>query len=230
MPRLFTKAQLIERCQKRVSMENGGAVNDADEFAELLSTQYAELYGLVVESGHRYFETSAIVVTDGVDNLFALPQNHLSTIGVDFLIAGTSSGPRRRLREWMVQERNIASGITGPAQGYSLAGQNLALFPRPPSGQSYEHIYIPQPDDLTAYDDEDEIDVVTPDGEAFLIWGVAVQALAKEESDTSVAERREAQARERVIDWAIKRALNEHRRLIVDDDCGYVDPAEWWPR
>lgn len=212
-------------------MENGGAVNDADEFAELLSTQYAELYSIVVESGHRYFETSSVIVTDGIDNTFALPSNHLTTIGVDYLLEGSVSGQRRALREWMVQERNMASGRTGTAQGYSLTGQSLALFPKPTSGQSYEHIYVPQPDDLTEYDDEDEIDVVTPDGEAFLIWGVAVQALAKEESDTTTAERREAIARDRVREWAVLRALTEPRRIVNGDDfSGYVDPGEWWPR
>lgn len=229
MPRRFTMAELIDRCKKRCAMENGGTVNDDSEWRELISTQWAELYSIVVESGLRYFESVQSYTTDGSAS-YDEPDGHLTTVGVWQVLA---SGERRPLRELMAQERHLFRGRTGDAVAYELIDDQIYFLPTPPSGQTYELLYVAQPTELSSYTDEQEVDVVTPDGEAFVIWGVAVAALAKEESDVSVHRAEREAARERVYNWATLRALNHNRRPYVDDM--YADdpiyPGDWrWQR
>lgn len=227
MARLFTLLELRTAAKRRADMENRSSISD-DEWDAILSTAYASLYSIVVKTGFRYFEASAVIVTDGVDNLYPLPSDHLSTIGVDWLLTGSATGQRRELAELMIQERNYYAGQSGTAYAYALSGQNLALMPKPPSGQSYEHIYVPQPDKLTTYDDTDEVDVVTPEGEDYVTWYAAVIALHKEESDTRKATEERDRLEGEVHEWAILRALHQPRRRMVEDfDGGAYDPASF---
>jgi hypothetical protein len=230
MPRTFTLGQLVTRVLDRFD-DSAGSFATRSLVKGYLSTAFGELHGLVVSSGLRYFEAPQALTTTGGAS-FALPADHLGTVGVDYL---DPSGWRRALTELMPQERNIYtqygtwSGL-GWARAYSVIGQQLTLYPTPPSGQSYEHIYVPQPLDLSDAADATSVDVVTPDGEDFLIWTSLVMAQAKEESDTSVAERKSAQARNRVIEWAQLRALHTVRRQIVDEGLGWnqdLDPGDW---
>ncbi len=83
---------------------------------------------------------------------------------------------------------------------------------------------------LAAFDDDDIVDVVTPDGEAFLIYGVAVKAHAILESDAQLAMMERDKARERFVDWAIMRSFNSSRHSVIepyDEDNGFYDPADW---
>jgi hypothetical protein len=266
-------------------MENSGLISDP-EWRSMLSTIYGELYSTVAETGFRYWEREDTIVSDGQAE-YALPDEHFSTIGVDYEY--TANNYRRRLREQMVQERNRYSGVTSSeAFEYTLVARNLLLQPTPPAGQTYYHLYVPQPVDfsfalgqrqsittntvklvsasdvrnfrigdvvsaspnsdktsprsgttrVTSFDratgavtledasaivgfaDNDylflhELDVVTPDGENFLTWGVTVLALAKEESDTRDAKSERERAIGRVVEMATLRAMNEPRRPMV---------------
>lgn len=205
-------------------MENATFIADA-EWKGIISSAYAELYSLLAASGLRYFESTDSVATTG-GAAYALPADFLSSIGVDYVV--NAQGDRRQLEELMVQERNVYAGVTGASEAtaYALVGANLELYPTPPSGQTYEHRYIPQPSDLSSEADGTSVDVVTPDGEQFLIWYAAVMALSKEESDVRVAMAERERFRQRVEEWAVLRSLNSPRRLVVDDG-GFADPADY---
>lgn len=212
MARTFTLLSLVTRCQQRCDLENSEIIGAA-EWKSLVSLAYAELYSILVASGMRYFETTATVTADGSAS-YALPNDHMSTVGVDRVLVSS----RYELVEVMAQERNITSGLTsGDACFYALVGANLKLFP-PPSSGTYEHVYVAQPADLSSGADDDEIDVVVPSGEAFVVWHVVVNAKTKEESDVggSLAERE--RARTQVTEWSTLRAINTPRRRIVDRD------------
>lgn len=205
-------------------MENSGLVS-ADEWKAILSTAYAELYSCVVESGLRYFETTQTITSDGGSS-YPEPSNHFSTVGIDYI---DSAGQRWEVCELMAQERNLLSTRGSErAVAYMLVDDQLRLMPTPPAGQIYEWLYVSQPPDLAAMLDPDLIDVVTPDGESFLIWSAAVMALAKEESDTALARAERESARERVYTWAVLRALHSPRRRIVADGGDYgPEPGDW---
>lgn len=230
MSRLFDVSVLIDRAQQRAELENSDLISD-NEWKGMLSTVYGELYGALVESGMRYFEAEQTISTDGTND-YNLPAAYLSTIGVDQLV-NASSGERRALRELMAQERNYGSSVRSASQAthYAIVGSEIILYPTPPSGKTYYHVYVPQPTDLSAASDGTDVDVVTPDGESFVIWGLAVLALTKDDSDPRFAASERDKARARLDDWAYMRALNTPRRRIVEEDDfdrGYLD-GDWWP-
>jgi hypothetical protein len=204
-------------------MENRLSISTS-EWKGYISTTYAELFGAVAETGLRYFESTQALTADGSTS-YDEPTGLLSLVGIDFI---DGSGRRRELDELMAQERNFYAGRTGEARAYMLVDDQLYLYPKPASG-SYEWLYIPQPPDLTNGDDADNIDVVTPDGEALVLWGVAVQALAKEGSDVNVARAEREEARARVSNWATMRMLHNPRRQVLADN-PYVDRDGDFPR
>lgn len=205
-------------------MEGQESISTA-EWKAMISTSYAELYSLVAETGMRYFEATETITSTGAAS-YAAPAAMMSTVGVDYIVNSTTD-ERRSLFEIMPQERNIYRGLSGEAVAYELAGTSLYLHPKPPTGQVYKWIYVPQPTDYSSSADGTSIDVVTPDGEAFLIWAVAVQAKEKDGTDSSVARAERELARERVLQWATLRAMHDARRRMVDDQYGWYDSADW---
>lgn len=224
MARRFTLGDLVLRAKQRVDMEGQGLIGTT-EWKGLISTQYAELYSVVAETGLRYFETVAAIATTGLTASYQEPADHMATVAVDRIV--NAQGERRELQELMAQERNRFAGLRGDAVAFAHVDDQIILYPLPPAGQTYQIVYVPQPPDLTAYEDATLIDLVTPDGEAFLLWGVAVMALAKEESDTATARGERDAARERIYTWAVMRSINNPRRQMTMDGTGYVDPADY---
>ncbi len=222
MPRTFTLGDLVTRCKRRCNLEDHDLFPDS-EWKQMISTAYAELFSEVAATGLRYFETTQTYTVDGSDS-YDEPFNHMSTVGMDRIV--NASGARRELTEIMSQERNRFAGMTGDAVAFALIDDQIYFYPKPTSG-TYELVYVQQPPDLAIYEDGDFVDVVTPDGESFLLWAVAVQALAKEDSDTRTAREEREAARARVIDWARMRNLTTSRRQMVDDPGYGFDPADW---
>lgn len=238
MPRLLLMGDVVTRCQRRADME-GVDVIKPPEWKALIGEQYAQLYSTVVKAGMRYFESVDTITATGAVS-YALPADHDETIGIDRVLDLTS-GLQRQLGELMIQERNRFSGQTGDAIAYAIIGQTVVLYPRATTG-TYQHVYVPQAPDLSVLADTATIDVVTGDGEAFLVWGVAVKALGKTESDTSLAIQERAAAGQRFGEDVQMRALINPRRRIVmrsplndtwgggwDGDFG-DDPGGWWNR
>jgi hypothetical protein len=225
MARTFTLGTLVTRCQQRCDAEDQEFITDT-EWKGLISTAYAELYSLVAETGMRYFEAQHTITTNGTDVAYPLPATFLATVGVDYVV--NAQGERRALHELMPQERNSLRGISGSsAAAYEMIGTELHLWPKPPAGQTYTLTYVPQPTDLSSAGDNTAVDVITPDGEAFLVWAVAVQAKEKEGVDASLAIAERERARERVVQWATLRSLHGARRKVPDDIDSVFDSADW---
>ncbi len=230
MARNFTVAQLLLAAQESADMENDDILSAA-EWQRNLNSVYGQMHGILCETGMRYFESEETITTDGGAQ-YVLPSDYLSSIGVDYEY--TSGGARVQLSEMMAQERNIYTGqaaSSGQARGWATIGQNLTLYPAPPSGQTYYHVYVPQAADLSTADTGDLVDVVTPDGEQFLRWGMVVMAKAKEESDVRLAMNERQMAEGRLREWATLRALNNPRRPVVIPHGGHnFDAGDWGPR
>lgn len=222
MPRSYTLTNLIRRAQRRCDMEGDPSIPD-DEWAEMISEAYGELYTIVFESGLEYFERALQVTTTGAQTI-GEPVDHLSTVQVLYL-ADASTKRYVALRELMAQERAMFSGsvfTSSRSQAFSLVDRLIYLYPTPPAGQVYEIRYVPQPPDLI---EPANVDVVTPDGLSFLIWNVAVMASAKVETDAQLALSRLEAARARFTEGVGLRALNAPRRRILDIEQGSSD----WP-
>lgn len=232
MSRPLLMSDIVLRCKRRANME-GEEFIATPEWKALISEQYAHVYSAVVKQGMRYFETSDTITADGSTS-YALPSDHDCTIGIDRVVDAT--GRKVDLGELMPQERNAWSGQTGDARAYSVVGQTIEFYPRPLTG-TYRHIYVPQSPDISALSDSLTVDVVTADGEAFLINGVAVKALMKRDQDPTYCMRERDAAEERFIEDVMQRALiNPRRRVVVGspfgglygDDFGLADdPGSW---
>jgi hypothetical protein len=234
MPRSFALSVLITRCKQRADLENSTHITDA-EWIALISEQYGDLFSVVASSGLRYFESRATLTTTGVATV-AVPTAHYATIRLDWLVNGTTTGERRELEELMSPEEPNWAGRTGSnARAFAISNALIYLYPTPPTGQLYELAYVPQPAALDgATDTATLVDLVTPDGEAFLIYGVMVKALAKSESDVRLAMAEREAARARLLEWATLRAFTQPRRRIVSDfdggNGGGWDPGDWGNR
>lgn len=232
MGRTISLGTLVTRCKQRCDLENAGNPGDP-EWKSYISQVYAELFSIIAETGMRHFETESNIVTTGGAS-YALPSDHLSTIGVDYLV-NASTDERRRLVETMIQERNLMRGAPGSseARSYSIVGTNVVLGPTPPAGQTYKLIYVSQPADLSAAADGTLLEMATPEGEQFLIWGVSVLVLHKLQRDMTGAISERERCRESVYNWAVLRALVNPRRRIVENDPFYeseMDAADYWGR
>jgi hypothetical protein len=214
MPRRIAMSTVVLRCQQRSAMEGDDSI-DPTEWKALISERYGDLYSIVAGSGMRYFEYVKSYTTTGASSL-AEPVDHLAT--VDTIEYVDSAGRRRRLRQIAPPERARWAGTTGDAMRWELVDDTIYLYPTPPANQIYELRYIPQPPDLSTFADSDVIDVVTPDGDAFLVWGVVVMALSKSNRDVTVAMKREDEARARLTEWAAMRAFELPRKVVDHGD------------
>lgn len=226
---------LITRCQQRCDLENSSLISTA-EWRSLISEQFGDLYSVVAESGLRYFEYETSLTTTGAAYI-SEPADHLGTVGLDY-VYDTTNDLRRELTEIMAQEQARWSGQTGSEPvAYAFVDDRIYLFPTPATGLTLKLRYIPQPPDLTTFASDTCVDVVTPDGEAFLTWGVMVKALAKSEADVSLALSEREAARVRLAEWATLREFNKPRRRQIGggpfDSYGDepYDSADWrWRR
>lgn len=228
MPRSFALSVLITRCKQRADLENSTHITDG-EWSTLISEQYGDLFSVVASSGLRYFESRTTLTTTGVATV-TVPTAHYATVRLDWLVNGTTTGERRELEELMSPEEPNWAGVGGSnARAFAVSNDLIYLYPRPPTGQTYELTYVPQPPTFDgATDTSTQIDLVTPDGEAFLIYGVMVKALAKSESDVRLAMAEREAARQRLLEWATLRAFTQPRRRIVSDFDGQpYDPGDW---
>jgi hypothetical protein len=222
MPRKYEMGELVERCKKRCDLEHDESIADA-EWKALISEMYGELWSVVSETGMRYFETSTTIIANGSAS-YLEPESHYSTLQVTRVDA---SGHEVPLLELMHQEEPYVKGTTGDARYWTLVDDRLYLYPAPSSG-SYKWYFIAQSTDLSDYANDQVVDVVSPHGEAFLIWGVAVKALAKSESSVQLAMAERDAARERLEYWAAQRVIGEGRRRVTPDSMDTRFRAPRW--
>ena len=224
MARLVTLGTLVTRAQQRWGAE-GDAQLDVTEVKALISEYYGELHALVSNTGARYFETEATLDL----NSLALPSDHLSTIGVDLVLSG-STGPRRPV--WGPigpADRSYLIGLStgGPAYFWAEEGTNIALYPTPTSG-TYKHLYVPQPTDLSSAADATSVDVINIYGERLLLWGVASVAQHKGSVSQARAVDEHAKASAELEYWACQRAMGQPRYSIPREVLESLRCGRWW--
>lgn len=233
MPRLYRLDDVRLRCQRRSDKENDDSIS-IPEWNALISEKYGELYSEVEKTGMRHFESVQTITATGAAS-YTVNADHLSTIVVQRVL--DAQGHVCELEELMMQEETRWAGQTGDAVAYTIIGDQLTLYPAPPTG-TYRLRYMPQAPDLSTAADSTQVDLVNADGEAFLIYGVAVAAKDKGEADAQLALKLSEAARDRFIDWCRLKAFTQPRRPIVrrsvngmfDSNDYRDDPGGWWDR
>lgn len=230
MARLSTVGALVLAAQEDSDTEGQTFL----PWKKWLSRAYARLWTEVAKTGYRYFETAATVTTDGSASSFALPSDHFASTTVTRVVAPDDRRPLRRAgaqqQVTWVHQAGAGIGVGSEAYRWCHIGTDLWLGPqKPPAGQVYEHRYIPQPTDLSAAADGASVDLVTPDGETFVISAMMTMAIIRMRMDPRDARGERDAAEARVRDYASMRSLHEGHRFHVDDEDGgnIPDPADW---
>lgn len=213
--RPYTLLTLVDRAREAIDAENQGNIT-LTTWKAWISMMYGRLHALVASTGYRYYETIQTITTDGVNSLFTLPADHFMAGTVVRVVSETD---RRRLRRASAQEtayfpQGASAPIGSEASRWAMIGQSIYLGPqKPPAGQTYEHRYVPQPADLTAGADGLSVDVVSPDGEALIVYGAAVKGLLKQDKDPRFQRDEYKEAYDNLLAWAQQRAQLEGHRL-----------------
>lgn len=205
--------ELVLRCQRRADMEGDDMIADG-EWRSLISEVYGEMWSEVsLGSGQRYFETSTTITADGSAS-YNEPSDHFSTVR----IARVADGREYPLHELQPGEEARAHSLIGTnAICFTHVDNQLYLYPAPSSG-TYKWYYREQPSDLSGYADGQVVDLVSPAGEAFVIWGVAVLALGKGEKDVRLALQRQQAALERLQFEASQKSADPKSVHVATDD------------
>lgn len=229
MPRTIEMGDVLTRARALADKESTDDHIPSAMWRQFVSMVYgADVFAVVAGTGGRHFETKATLTTSGAAYV-AEPSNLLSLIGVDYV---DSSGRHYPLDPLEAQEEAFYAGTAtgGRAYLYTLVDDRLYLYPPPATDQTYEVQYIPQAPDVSGFADDECLDVVTPDGELCLIWGVAAYGLVRAKQDASFHFDRHQFHRQKHLEWAAERTMTEPRRRIVKfEDLGRhgFDPADW---
>lgn len=216
-----TLTTLVARVRERADMVGSSFIVDsATGLYAWINEAHQKLHGMVVGAlGEEYVSSSQAFTTAGTD--ITLPTDFYKLYGVDLNFHGLM----RSLKKYNRAERNLYREIHPEfTPRYALVGSALRLYPVPSSGLTGAILYAPEATTLAAGSDS----VNYPNGwERFIVIDAAIQALAKEESNTStlVAERdlivREIETAKEERDLA-----NPHQ--VVDVSTFDTNSEEWW--
>ena len=232
MPRLIDMSALVLRSKQRADKVGDDHIggSDTSEWNRLISEVWgADVFSVVAGTGLRYFETTADLVSDS-DAYLDEPTNCLSVIRLNYVGTGGIESELDEVNAYEESFFKTSTQTANPSRYFALVDNRIYLYPPPASGKTYRLTYIPQAPDVSGYASDACVDVVTPDGEACLIWGVAALARAKASQDASFHMQQSEKYRERLIGWAAERVMAQPRRRVVRLDVPgdrSTDPAEF---
>lgn len=193
----FALSALRARAQQESDSVNSSFVSTA-EWTNYINGSYTELYGLLVQAFEDYYVASPYsFVTDGINQLFALPTNPamFKLLGVDLQVQASSLWVT--LKPFSFNDRNNFGLVNSPAP---MAGQTVRLW------------YVPA---LTALSGDSDVTVDIQNGwEEFIVIDAAMKAMAKEESDVSVLMARKQSITERLNAEAQNRDAGSPSRIV----------------
>jgi hypothetical protein len=199
MARTITLSDLILQSRQRADKVGSGFILDS-ELTNYINASISELYDLLVSAyGNDYFISQYKFNTNGTDISYQLPSDFYKMIGIDLYL---NAARFITLKPYMWNERgmyqdgsNWAALIAIQGPRYHLEGDSIKFQPTPPGTFSMSLYYVPCCPKL--FNKHDTLDGI--DGwEEFVIIDAAIKMLEKEESDTSVLERRKAAIVQRI--------------------------------
>ena len=221
MARTVAVSSLLLRLRDLADIDNDDAFDDA-RLIRFLASSYTWLYDLLADIP-GYFESDPpqSIVTTGVAS-YSLPADHYRTLRVDYQIA---NGEWRRVKEADIREIHRFEASTGSyAARFRLVGQKLYLYPTPPSGQTYRHIYVPA---ATVLDDTaDTIDGVSG-WEELLVLDAVIKARIKDDTALEEVFRERSIHLKRIEDMRIERLAASTKSVFGEDEEDFLELSEW---
>lgn len=212
-------------CRVRCDMRVGGIFRDQD-FNSAINAGIQELYDLQNRAwGENYFLTSSAMGLIANQSLYTLPSDFYKLVGVDW--QQSAGSPPVTMTSYEFNERNRYRGsnassfsTNGTNMKYCIYGQagallgsaSLNFMPHPQSSTNQVTVwYVPQPQSLVNETDQYNFQA---GWEEFVIAATCIKALAAEESDTTVFDRQKAEMKDRIMDMAPKRDINQTHHII----------------
>lgn len=210
MARTFTAAELMQRVRDMGDFH--GARPSPATLLGYVSDSRAELHDMLADVDPSRFETTQAIATVGAAS-FNLPADYRSTIGVDYQ---DTSGIWREL-EWIDErERNRFQSLGNAlqtAEAFRLIQSTLVLYPTPPSGQTYRHLYVPIPAKLVA--DTDVIEGVSGWDEYIVVDAIIKCVLSEADPDMAPPwMARKAELKQRIEELRSARVMTQARRVF----------------
>ncbi len=227
MPRPVLMSTLVLRAQQLADMYPDPSI-DPVEWNAIISEAYGEAYEIVAGEGNRYFEYTTTLITDGVTNYLAEPNDQLAIVDQLELVLNAATGQCRRLKPITPQQRAALSGRIGPPRYYELVDGRYFLYPTPPGGLSLTLRYIAQCPDLTGFAGASVVDCYCVAGQKFVQYAAAIEAIDKSKNDSSHLVPKLELQRKLLWEWSAERAMNAQPVWYVEDGDGddYL-PANW---
>ncbi len=196
MARTFTVAEIESRARNISDMTDTDFVTSAEAIT-YIDSEYTDLYDLLTEKFESYNVSTtphSITLVTGT-TLYDLPTDFYKAAGVEKSLGG---GKYRSLLPFNFQERN---DLQSRDERYALVGDKMMFKDSNLTG-TVRLWYIPVPDKLTLTTDIVE---GVSGWEEYIVLGVAIRMLDKQEGDSRAFVRRRKEIKERIENAAQNR-------------------------
>lgn len=188
----------------------------------LINRARPEVFEILRRADPDFYEASQTITTTGVAS-YNLSADYHETKGVEWL-AGTND--RRRLDRVSYRNRLKYQGAGSQnACAFRIVQSQVELYPTPPAGQTYFHVYVPAPVPLA-------VDADTVDGREaqFIILRAAIPVVQRDGGDPGQFEADFERELQRMTAQTDDR---NHEPRIVEcvetfDDPSYCRRRRWW--
>lgn len=172
------------------------------EFNSYINASLAEFHEIIVRNDVRFYLTSSqFTPTAGQQGVVPLPSDFMVADGLERSLDGSGNpGSWANVPKYQWRDRNYAAGLayTGfgpPLVAYNIAANNLMLQPALNAAGRFQLWYYPTSPALV--NDSDTFDDQRYWYE-FVVVDVAIKALQKEESDTSLLQGQKQLLKQRI--------------------------------
>lgn len=213
-------ASAIRDKARELADDTGGNLLSDNRILVAIDLAWARLYSFYVQAEPDRFRTEATITTTGA-SAYNLPADWFSTVGLDWQQSSNIYMPVRRMQE---SERNMFNGQpTGSqARAYRVLGSTIALYPTPPTGQTYRHIYLPTATAITTAGDSIDCRI----GHEDYLEKVIARDLLRIEQNYNGEYDRDIESLEDDLKIEASMRYFHEPTLQMPENAGWLDPAD----
>lgn len=138
MARTVTVQKIVDEVQVHCQDPSHKLATEA-QYVSVCNDEFCRLYAYYVAAEPDRFRTEETITALAATPNYDLPDDWLSTIGVDY-VSGETRFELERLQEYA---RNDYRQSGGHSLAFRVIADEVILYPTPVVGQTYTHIYIP---------------------------------------------------------------------------------------
>lgn len=173
-----TYTELLRRAKAKADMEFSDFI-DSEEWLDIINSSTRKLYNKLVEADQDFYTAARYIETNGTAKIYRLPADFYKLRGVDYEF----NGRQRSMKRFSFRDRNNFENGENTIR-YRVIGSQIHFEPTP-SSQTITLWIVPTFEGFTGDENDDEEFDGINGWEEYVVLDAAIQALIKEESDTS---------------------------------------------